>query len=526
MKIGRARSFAGSEPVLLLVGLATPLLFYGLGRYSVVNGDEAIYHAVAVHMLESGDWLQLVFRGAVREYDTFMNAPLQYWVRAGLIALFGDSAWTMRALSAGMGVGSVWMTWRLGVALGDRRAAFCAGVVQLTTFQFVYLHGARTGELESTLCVLLTLCALFLLRALVEHRGFVAHHVCVALLMSIKLPTAVIPLLAGVAVFALVPSARGRARDSLGTALCVLPLGALWHVWNVASDPEAFLRVAGVMAAQASGQAAITGPPGVFENLRFYATALFFGAFPWSIVYPSALAVLVSRARRGETGLRVVGGFILAIAVFYLLIGKRFPWYVISLYPFLSLCVGLWLADLSRARPTGVALAIGSLVASLTVFVSVAATSLNPFAEQASRIAMLPAWRVGPAAGPLLALTATALLWMAARVAANRWPAVRSPGLAVGLGALLLATAGVRVAAPLVHVGHESAVEQLRDELAASRTAGRDIAWPVRVPGSPPPVWIARYYLGEHYELERMKDGSRDELWLRGPLRASRSHDP
>ena len=78
MKIGRARSFAGSEPALLLVGLVTPLLFYGLGRYSVVNGDEAIYHAVAVHMLESGDWLQLVFRGAVREYDTFMNAPLQY----------------------------------------------------------------------------------------------------------------------------------------------------------------------------------------------------------------------------------------------------------------------------------------------------------------------------------------------------------------------------------------------------------------------------------------------------------------
>lgn len=42
-------------PPLLLVGLALPLFTFGLGSYGLVNSDEAIYHRIALGMVESGD---------------------------------------------------------------------------------------------------------------------------------------------------------------------------------------------------------------------------------------------------------------------------------------------------------------------------------------------------------------------------------------------------------------------------------------------------------------------------------------
>ena len=83
-----------------LIALSLPVLFYGLGSYSVVNADEGFYHYVARNMVETGNWLRLEFTGEHRIYDTFMNAPIQYWARGLVIAIFGDSLWTMRILSA------------------------------------------------------------------------------------------------------------------------------------------------------------------------------------------------------------------------------------------------------------------------------------------------------------------------------------------------------------------------------------------------------------------------------------------
>ena len=72
--------------------------------------------------------------------------------------------WTMRILSALFAIASVLMTYRLTLYLvNDRRAAFLAGLIQLTTMQFVHLHSARTGELEPLITFLYTLCALLFL---------------------------------------------------------------------------------------------------------------------------------------------------------------------------------------------------------------------------------------------------------------------------------------------------------------------------------------------------------------------------
>ncbi len=181
----RSGSFWGSQ--LLLVLLASPLLFYGLGSYGIVNGDEAIYHYFARHMVQSGDWFRLVFAGEDRFIDAFTHAPLYSWAKAVVILVFGDSLYTMRVLSACMGVLSILATYHLVAHIANVRAAFLAGLIQLTTLQFVYLHSARTGEMETSLTLAFTLSALFFLRAVKDGRSFIPHHLCLVALINLNL---------------------------------------------------------------------------------------------------------------------------------------------------------------------------------------------------------------------------------------------------------------------------------------------------------------------------------------------------
>ena len=51
----RAGSRARAWHVLVLVLLSIPVIFYGLGSYSLVNGDEGFYHYVSRQMLRSGN---------------------------------------------------------------------------------------------------------------------------------------------------------------------------------------------------------------------------------------------------------------------------------------------------------------------------------------------------------------------------------------------------------------------------------------------------------------------------------------
>ena len=113
----RLRAFL---PPLLLTLLSIPLIFGWLGSYSLVNSDEAFYQGVSERMVETGEWFTITFRGQRRILDTFFNAPIHYWARAALIAIFGSNLWTARILAALFALGTVLVSYRLAERLSDR----------------------------------------------------------------------------------------------------------------------------------------------------------------------------------------------------------------------------------------------------------------------------------------------------------------------------------------------------------------------------------------------------------------------
>ncbi len=483
----------------MLVVLAIPLIFVGLGSYSLVNGDEGIYHAIAVHMVNSGDWIHLYFTGEHAIYPTFMNAPLQYWTRAALIAFFGDSYWTMRIGSALFALAALLVTYRFAVVVAGQRIAFLAGLILLTTVQFVYLHGARTGELEPVVLFALTLTAHWFLRAVQTGRGFVAHFLAMLLLMAMKTPTVLIPLIAELACFIAVPVFRSHFKRWALIGLLMLPLGVVWHVARLVQLWEPFREVAVTMAGEASGSGWVGRP---VSNALFYAKTIVFGAFPYSVIYPLAVVTLVRRSAWTEqpAGRPVVYAFLMASLGFYLLVAKHHPWYVMPAYPFLSILTATWLARLAQEQMGLTLLTALAFAGALLICVVVPIADFNPFAEQAFRISMAVAWRgFRDLSVPTTLCAATMCLALGLIGLRSMLPARFPTVVAAALAVTLISYAALRVAAPLRFLGYQSEMAKLHDQLEAALQSGQPIDYPVRIPDKG--FIAARYYFADDFEI-------------------------
>jgi len=507
---------ARTWPAVLLVALAAPFLLWGLGGYSLVNGDERIYHEAALQMVESGDWLRIEKLGEHSLYDTFMNAPLQHWARAVVIKPFGSSEWTVRILTTLVAIACIPMTYLLALHLTrDRGVAFLAGLFHLTTFHFVYLHCARTGELEPVVVLLFTAVAYHFVKGLESKTAsFVPHHVCVALLLVLKAPTVLVLALAEGACFALLPAARGVWSRFARTAVLVLPLGLVWHFANLIAYPDASFEALSRMFTQAKGAPRLGFLARRIQNVGYYLQAILFGALPYSLAYPFAVAddLIAGRRRAEGLGFRVLAVFVLAVLVFHLLLVKRQAWYVMPIYPLLSVFLASSLRRLGAARPPVAALAGVALVLSPLAFVRVRVADFNPFEQTAQSVVMRASWvDLGglPAGAGVLVLAAVLLagLLVASRRLGGGLRGERLGGaLAAAVTLLLLGVAGYRVAAPLRYLDHRSPAAQRRARLdryvARETAAGRPIAYPIRVPDT----WDAPFYLRDRYVWSR-EDG-------------------
>jgi len=496
-------------PLLCLLGL--PLFFYGLGSYSVVNGDEGFYHSVAAVMVDSGDWFKLDYYGQHRVYDTFMNAPLQYWARAVLIVLFGDNLWTMRLLSASFGLLTVLAVYRLGATLDSsqsKRTALFAALIQLTSFQFVYLHSARTGELDSIVAFLMTATALSFVRGVREARSFVPHHLCLAALLTVKLPIVAIPVLAELLFFASTGSLRTHFKRYVLSALAIVPLGLVWHMFQAGILWEDFLGVAGKMRAEASGAKGggdFSGGP--LSNVAWYAKKLLFGAFPWSLAFVPAigasLVLAVRRARDAEgVALRVLLLFALLVWVFFAFVSKRFSWYILPALPMFAVVTAWWLRRLTEERSALAAILVSAIV-TLLVGSSIPLTSVRPLSDRTPRVPMDLAWReLAPLGTTTTLLALFVLLALVLWIASRRWPEVAPRRVSSALFAILLVFASVRVALPLGTLENESELERAFRRVEASRVEGRAVRYPLALPDSMGFLRV-RHYFGKRYHVEQ-----------------------
>jgi 4-amino-4-deoxy-L-arabinose transferase-like glycosyltransferase len=142
---------------LLVLAVMACNVFLGLGTSSVNDFEEARYGVTAFEMQQHHAFVMTTYGGEKELWA--LKPPLGYWLMALSFALFGGSAWAMRLPSALATLAVVALTMRQAKRWFEPRLAIVAGAIVATTYGFLSHHGARSGDFDASLTLILLLVA-------------------------------------------------------------------------------------------------------------------------------------------------------------------------------------------------------------------------------------------------------------------------------------------------------------------------------------------------------------------------------
>jgi 4-amino-4-deoxy-L-arabinose transferase-like glycosyltransferase len=296
---------------LLVLSLMACNVFLGLGSSSINDFDEARYGVSAFEMQQHHAWLVPTYAGETERLA--LKPPLGYWLMALSFSLFGGSALAMRLPSALCALATVAVTMWWARRWFNRRVAIFAGLILATAFGYLSHHGARSGDFDACLTLILLLVAVRLPALALAPWSAVpiaALLACGFLLKSF----AIVPMVLVAGAYLVWTGAWRRQR--LVPWLAALGLfGVIVGTWAAArwradGSPDFLLRM---VREDVVGRSTAIVDKSTSSPLG-YVTALFDRFAPWPLVIVAAAGVILwtgrvdHRGHRGLRGLRVFQG--------------------------------------------------------------------------------------------------------------------------------------------------------------------------------------------------------------------------
>jgi 4-amino-4-deoxy-L-arabinose transferase-like glycosyltransferase len=139
--------------VSLILALTFINSFWHLATNVVSDLDEARYGVAASEMLHRHTLLVATYGGTPEYWN--LKPPLGYWMQELAFRVFGPSVFAMRLPAALSALGVVALTMYICRRWFGRRPALLAGTIMATCFGFFSYHGARSGDLDSPLTLIL-----------------------------------------------------------------------------------------------------------------------------------------------------------------------------------------------------------------------------------------------------------------------------------------------------------------------------------------------------------------------------------
>ena len=320
-------------PLLLIVALAATVILPGLGKASLNDWDEAIYSQISKEIMSGGDWLTLHWG-----YQSwFEKPPLLMWGTAILYRFFGISEFSSRLISALAGIAVVGVVFLIADLLYDALVGIVASIVLLTGSEFVYR--ARFGTMDVLLALFIFLAIYGYLRLEKGNQGwwYLVAVSCALAVMTKGAAAVIAPAVVGFCMFV-----DGSIRSALRSrhfwqalALALLIAGP-WHALMLVRHGREFLNT--YLGRHVIARALMPIHTYYQGGRLFYVTVLEDEYFPWFFVVPFAVAVaLRSVVRKQLPQVRIVLFTAALVFGLYTIVQTKFPWYIVPLYPALSI---------------------------------------------------------------------------------------------------------------------------------------------------------------------------------------------
>lgn len=330
--------------------LMTLNAFSGLSETYVRDMDEARYGVAASEMLHNHSALVTTYAGSTEFWN--LKPPLGYWLLEASFRVFGESPLSLRIPAALCALLTLAGTILLARQIAGATAGILAGLILVTSFGFMGHHGARSGELDSALTLIL-LPILFIGPRLFDERW---ARLALGLLLGLGFllkSFAILPFSAALALYALMT--RGLRS---------------WRIWPLPIFITALIALTWALARTVAEDSWTFVYRMVSEDLLMRSTSdidaggnsfwdyigcLFDRIAPWPLFVVASLLVGGAAVRRRLASDRVLLIWCHALVplALFTLIRTHHSWYIIPTYPAWSILASISvLGMLPRSGPS------------------------------------------------------------------------------------------------------------------------------------------------------------------------------
>ncbi|HEX4964362.1 MAG TPA: glycosyltransferase family 39 protein [Thermoanaerobaculia bacterium] len=141
----------------LVLALMAWNVFAGLGSVAINDSDEARYGVSAWEMLQNRSFIVTTYAGQPEYWN--LKPPLGYWLMALSFWIFGPTPFALRLPAALCAIGVAAVAMAISRRWLGRRESLLTGLFLSTAYGFLTNHGARSGDLDSPLTLLLLVAA-------------------------------------------------------------------------------------------------------------------------------------------------------------------------------------------------------------------------------------------------------------------------------------------------------------------------------------------------------------------------------
>ncbi len=344
-------------------------------------------------MVESGDWLVPRYQG-----QAFFDKPvLTYWLMAASMGVLGPTTAAARLVPVLAALALVLATAWLGTLLFDRRSALAGALVLASTPAF--LSFARMAMSDMLLALTTTASAALALRAYrAQPPPWLAPALGAVLGLGFLTKGPVALAVAGLALALILWRERTRPLPfgAAGLTLAAAAFAVLGRGWFAlvfvrgGAEPLVYFFLRENLE-RFAGETYDAGRP-----LWFYLPAYLAEGLPWSCFLPLALVRLLRGDAGDGAGARWLALWAALVVALLSLSRGKIDYYLLPVYPPLSLLVGRYLAGVPwRELDRGWARTVLLLGAGATTLLL------------ARPPALPPGWLPDPVHGPLLVVVAT-----------------------------------------------------------------------------------------------------------------------